>query len=87
MACDTNEVHEGAAHLLLRLNIKCPVTAAFENRTALKLKLHKRQIKGSVTTYYESVNYFLEMYMTDDVIAETPDSMMQFTQARNKSAT
>lgn len=59
----------------------------FESRTdadalstplLLKSKLHKRQKEGAVELYCEAVNYFLEKYLTSDVIAEPDADMRHF---------
>lgn len=67
--------------------MKRPDKASSRVRIALKSELHKRQKEGTVTLYCEAVNYFLETYATDDVIAEADDDMMRFTQPSNKSPT
>lgn len=48
-------------------------------------KWHKRQKESTVTLYYEAVKYLLEMYATDDIIAEADVNMMPFTQLAKRS--
>lgn len=53
----------------------------------LSSKWPRRQRQGTVPSYCEAVNYFLEEYETYDVITETNGDMMRFTQLSNKSST
>lgn len=47
--------------------------------------MQKGKKEGTVTWYGKEVNYLLENYVTDDIIAETDASMVRFTQPSNKS--
>lgn len=44
----------------------------------LQLKSLKRQKEGTVTSYGQAASHLLEMYVTDDVIAETDADRMHF---------
>lgn len=87
LACDTNGVHEGAAMWLLHFFMKKPAAAALNSRISLPSKSHRRHKEGTLTTYCEVVNYLLETYATDDVIAETDAEILRFTQPPTKSPT
>lgn len=45
------------------------------------------QKEGRVRSYCDAVNYLLEKYVTDDVIAKPEVDMMRFIQLSNKFAT
>lgn len=68
LVCDTNCVH--TALLLLHFFMKCHAAAALSPCIAFCSKLHRPQKRGTVTTYCEVVNYFLQTCMTNDVIVE-----------------
>lgn len=51
----------------------------------LKSKSRKRQKQCTVTLYYGGVNYLLQTYATDDVVAESEADKMRFTQPLNNS--
>lgn len=57
-------------------------TAATElnSRIAQWSKFHKSQKEGNLTSYCEAVNYLIETYATEDVIAKTDANMMLSTQ-------
>lgn len=83
--CDTNDVHEGAALWKLQFLVKRPDAGALEAHMALRSKWHRRQEEGTVMTYCESVNFLLDTYATDEVIVETADDMMHFTEPSDRS--
>lgn len=59
-------------------------TVARNATTALRLKLQKGEMEGTVTSYSKVFNYLIKTYATDDVIARTLVDNMQFTQTSNK---
>lgn len=63
----------------------CP--SVFNAQIKLKLKSHKCERQGTETSCCEAVNHLLEMYSTDDLVAETEACMMQFTQPSDKMPT
>lgn len=65
--------------------MKRPAEAALNAHIALRPKSHKSQKEGIVTSYCKVVNYLVETYETDDVIAEADADMMRFTLPSNKS--
>lgn len=67
--------------------MKRPAAEALNARTALRSDSHKRQKKGAVAIHWEAVNYLLETYKTDEVIAETDADMVHLVQASNESST
>lgn len=87
LGCDANGVHEGAAFWLLYFFMEHLAVAALSACIAIRSKLHKRQEGGLVTSSCEVVNYLLETYSTDDVIAETDAHMMHLTQPSSKCPT
>lgn len=53
----------------------------------LILKLHKDEMYCLVASYCEGVNYLLDTYAPDDIIAEAETDMTRFTQPSNKLLT
>lgn len=66
--------------------MKHPVAAALNVRIALPSKRHRFQKESTVTTYCEAINYPVDTYAGDDVIAETDSDMRRITPLSNKSA-
>lgn len=87
LAFDTNGIHEVAAHLLLRFFMKCPAAVALNERIALKSKSYKSQKEDTESSYCDTVNYLLETYATDYVMANTDPDIMQLAQSSCKSPT
>lgn len=56
--------------------MKRPATAALNACITLQPKSHWRQKQGRVTKYFEAVNYLLETYANDNIIAETDAHIM-----------
>lgn len=53
-------VHEGVIFWWIHVFPKRPAAGMLEARIALELKLHKRGMEGTVTSYYKAVSYILE---------------------------
>lgn len=70
----------------LREAIRCHSTQT-THRIPLKSMSQKRQKEGTEASCCVALNYLLEMHATNDIIPETDDAIMQFTQIRNKSGT
>lgn len=66
---------------------KGPASVALNARITLRSETQSLQKEGTVTSYYEAVNYLLETYATDDVITKTDADMMSFTQPSSKLPT
>lgn len=64
--------------------MKHRAAAALHAHIAVRSKSHKRLKEGMRTFYCEAVNFLLETYVTDDVIAETDVDIMPFTRLLNK---
>lgn len=47
-------------------------------------KLHKRQREGMVTSTFEAVNYLIETYTINDVVAKYDADMMHCTSVPNR---
>lgn len=80
-ACDALGIHEGAAMWLLKAYMEEPA------RSSLSMRLSHPKTgkagKGKLTSYSSAVNYLLQTYASDDVIAEAEADLRHFTQTRN----
>lgn len=81
--CATNGEREEAPLWLLHFFIERASTSVLFDNTGLWSKSQSRQLEGTVTSYTEAINYLLEMYATDDVIAKTDAGMITFTHPLN----
>lgn len=69
--CNTNQIHEGADLWLLHFFMRKQAVAALSERLQHRAKSSgRRQNYGSLTVSCEVVNYLLETYSTDDLIAQ-----------------
>lgn len=59
--------------------------ATLNSRIALSSNLRRGQKEGALTTYCKLLNYLLETYATNDVIAESDAEIMHYTQPPNKT--
>lgn len=84
-ACDTNGMHKGADMWLLHFFMKKQAAAALKLRIALLPRSCRRRKEGALTTYWEVVNYLLDTYATDDVVAKTHARMGHYTQLQKKT--
>lgn len=69
------------------LYIKRTAATLLDARIALQSKSHKRQKEDMVASYCKAIDYLLETYAINDVIAETDADMMHFKQPSNKLLT
>lgn len=70
---------------LLQFFVKKQSAAALNTRIGLRSKLSsKRQEERTLITFFKLVNYLLEKYANDDVIAETGNEIMSFTEPLNR---
>lgn len=65
----------------------CFAAATLNVCIAFKYKPRKCHKEGKVTSYCEAVNYLLQTYATDDLIAETYSDMMQTARLSSNSPT
>lgn len=72
--CDINRIDEGAAAWSLPHFIQKPAKNILSKQVTADIKKDRQQ-EGKPTMYFEVVNYLLEMYATNDVIAETEDEI------------
>lgn len=84
--CNSNLVHERAAHRLLPFFMNRRADAAFNARIALLSKWHSRQKEGTISSYCKTLNYIPETYVEDDFIGVTDTKLMWFTQLSSKSS-
>jgi len=70
-ACDSNDVHEGAAMWILPHFMKKPASVAVTSRLRLK-KSEGRRSEGTLSSYCEVVNHLLGQYASDDCSAIMP---------------
>lgn len=76
-----NGFHGGTAIWLFYYFMKKQSTTVLSSKIALKsTSLHKHHKEGTLTMYWEQVNYFLKMYASDDVGNETDAGIMRLTQ-------
>lgn len=64
--------------------LKHTTANALNPRIELKSKFNERQKEGTVVSYCETINQFVEMYATEDLTAETGTDMMRLAQLSNK---
>lgn len=67
--------------------MKFPAAALLNAGIVIRTKSHRRQKKGTVTSYCEAVNYLFETYPIDEMVAEADVHMMHLTQPSDKSPT
>lgn len=70
---------------LLHFFMKKPDATAPNSRISLASKSRERYKEGTLTSFCEVVNYPLESYVTDDLIAEIDTKIMCYTQPVNKT--
>lgn len=64
-----------------------PTAEALNACISFKSESHWRQKNSTVTSYCKPVNSLLEMYATEDIIAETDANMTRLTKPSNKLLT
>lgn len=67
--------------------MKSPAAVTLNICPVFRSNCHKLQRKSTVSSYCKAVNYRLETYATDDVIAKTEADVMRFTQPANEPPT
>lgn len=87
LACGMNTVHDVATLWLLYFFMKSPAAASLNACIALKLKFHRSQSEGTVTSSCAAIHKLLETYTTEGIIADTNINMMTITQVQNGSPT
>lgn len=68
---------------LLHFNMMKPAAATLSSRISLPSKYRKQHKEGTLASYCEAVNYILEMYVMDELIAEIDTEIMPYTQSMN----
>lgn len=66
--CDSKSIHEAATMWLLPNSIQKPAKLRLVHR--VKAGKKNREQEGKLTTYWQILNYLLEMYSTDDLTTE-----------------
>lgn len=83
---DNYAIHEGAAMWLVTHFMKRVAVGELTARLSLKPKSSKRKTKESVLTMYgQVINHLLEMYATNDVIAECDKNIFSFAQSTSST--
>lgn len=86
LTCDTNRIYGYGAMWFLQVQMKSQAATFVNSWIVLCEKLsRKHQEEGRLITHCEVVNYLLEMYVVDDVMAETDAAIMRLTQPPNKT--
>lgn len=81
-----NGINEGAAMWLLLFFMKKQTATAANSRIALGSNSSlNRQKEGTLTTKCERLNYLLETYFSDDVVAGAGAEIKRFTQLLNET--
>lgn len=75
---DTSGFQEGAAMWFLHF-MKKQASDSLKSRIMLMSKLYKLRKDGALTTCDKLVNYLLDIYAIDDVIAEMDPEILCFT--------
>lgn len=84
-ACDIKSINEGAAMRLFSNFIWVPDKAPFSHRVIAENN-NSHQQEGKLTTYGKVVNYLLETYTIDDVIAKDEAEITSFKQPAGRTA-
>lgn len=85
MACDSSRSNEEAAMWLLSYFMKDPAKAALSYQL-YAAQDDDSQLEGKLTTHYKAIDYLLETYAADDVIAEFEAEITGFGQTGNTFA-
>lgn len=76
------------AHLMVVAFLhEAPAAAGFISRFTVRPKLHKCQKEDMLHSSGGFINYWLEVYAREDIIAITKDDMIVFTKSPNKLTT
>lgn len=75
-ACDNNSIHKDAATWLFPHFVTEPAKAALPHRMTADKRNHQQGDK--LTTYCQVINYLLETFATDNIIAEAESDITSF---------